>query len=649
VVQLDRISVRFNDRYILHDCSLHLGESDRVGVVGLNGSGKTTLLKVLCGEIMPEEGEMHCSKHTTFGYLPQDITPMAGRELWDEVSSVFEEILSIEKEMKRIESDLASDRERAVEEELLSVYGELQRHFENSGGYAVEGKINTVLCGLGFSAGDYAKTVESFSGGWQMRIIMAKLLLANPDVLLLDEPTNNLDLDSIVWLESYLADYKGIVMIVSHDRYFLDHLVRRIVEIDSASLAEYRGNFTEYEVQRQKAEEIAEKKFRTQQEEIKRIEDFIERNRANKKKAQLVHSRILHLRKLKRLQAPKRKKTVTFQFPRPQRSGKKVISLKNVSKSYGSNGVLREVNLEVVRGEKIAIVGPNGTGKSTMMKIIAGERKPTKGECLWGHNVEIGYFAQDHMQKLSPEKTVLEEMESVAPLDMIPSLRSILGTFLFTGDEVFKRVKVLSGGEKSRLSIAKLLLSSPNLLLMDEPTNHLDITSQKVLEDALSSYRGTLILVSHDRYLLDRLVSKVIEISNHDIRIYHGNYSDYLWRKRQQTAEGAPPVHSVEGGEMPVTQNPVVQRRETYRRSREERREEERRKRKEDRRRASLEQEIERREDELKTLTGLMGRGDFYSDSVRVRRTVRRHRELQDELKVLYGEWEKIIEESEKE
>jgi ATP-binding cassette subfamily F protein 3 len=535
VIHVEGLNKRYGDRVLLEDVSWHVKKRDRIGLSGPNGAGKTTLLRMLAGLEEPDSGQIRMASDTTIGYLPQDGIVHKGRTVYDEVVLAFQELLALKDEQHRIEDALAHATEDGEgHEKVLERYAEVMERFKHLGGYEIDARVADVLKGLGFTLADQQRKTEEFSGGWQMRIALAKLLLARPNLLLMDEPTNHLDLPARNWLEEYLADYPGSVVLVSHDRYFLDATVKRITEVGLRTLTDYHGNYSKYVVEHTAAMERLRESHRRQSEEIEKAEAFINRFRYQATKARQVQSRIKMLDKVERIEIPAERKKIRFKFPDAPRPGRVVLEAKGVRKAYGANVVLGHLDLMVERGDRIALVGPNGAGKSTLMRILAGVDRPDEGVRLEGHRVVTDYFAQDQAAVLNGSRTVYEEMSSSSPSTMVPMIRTILGGFLFSGDDVNKKVAVLSGGERNRLALAKMLLNPSNLLLLDEPTNHLDLDSKEVLLDALSDYGGTLIFVSHDRYFVDKLASKVIEVGGGEAMLYPGGYEDFLYWKKQR-------------------------------------------------------------------------------------------------------------------
>jgi ATP-binding cassette, subfamily F, member 3 len=535
VIQLSSISKSFGDRVLLDSVTWQIDDRERVGLTGPNGAGKTTLLKMLAGLDEPDGGTIVKPAGLTIGYLPQDGLEYSGRTLREEASLAFKPLLDMKAEIAALENRLGDEQASHEEHEtMLSRYSELQDEFRRSDGYTIELKVTTVLRGLGFSDDDLEKRTETFSGGWQMRIALARLLLGRPGLLLLDEPTNHLDLDARNWLEEYLSDYPHAVILVSHDRFFLDAVVTRITEIGMRTLTDYVGNYSAYIKERDARMDRLRQQKRDQDEEIERMQAFINRFRYQATKASQVQSRIKMLDKVVRIEIPPERKRVRFHFPQCQKSGRMVMELKHVRKAYGATRVFGDVNLHIERGDRIALIGPNGVGKSTLMRMLSGVEAPDTGERAEGHQMVMQYFAQDEAAKLDPTQTVYTTLAGDSPIQMVPHIRTILGGFLFSGDDIEKPVRVLSGGERTRLAVARMLLRPANTLLLDEPTNHLDLDSKDVLLDALEDFGGTLIFVSHDRYFVDKLATKIIEIGHGDASVYPGDYESFLWSKKQR-------------------------------------------------------------------------------------------------------------------
>jgi len=541
MIHVEGLSKRYGDRILFDDTGWHVRKQDRIGLAGPNGSGKTTILRMLAGIEEPDSGTIRMASDTTIGYLPQDGIVHSGRTVREEVVTAFEEILALKAEQHRIEDALeqTSHDDSAGHDKLLERYSEITERFKHLGGWEIDASIADVLKGLGFSPTDEGRRTEEFSGGWQMRIALAKILLARPNLLLMDEPTNHLDLPARNWLEEYLSDYPGSVVLVSHDRYFLDATVKRITQVGLKTLTDYYGNYTHYVVEHAARMDALRESWRRQTEEIEKTQAFINRFRYQATKAKQVQSRIKMLDKVERIEIPPERKKIRFRFPDAPRPGRVVLETKALRRAFGPNVVLKGVDLMVERGDRIALVGPNGAGKSTLMRLLAGVDRPDAGTRVEGHNVVLSYFAQDQAAVLNPLRTVHEEMSAASSTTMVPMIRSILGGFLFEGDDVLKKVGVLSGGERNRLAIAKMLLQPSNVLLLDEPTNHLDLDSKEVLLDALADYGGTLIFVSHDRYFVDRLATRVIEVGGGETLDYPGGYEDFLYWKKQIEAGAA--------------------------------------------------------------------------------------------------------------
>ncbi|MDN3512391.1 MAG: ABC-F family ATP-binding cassette domain-containing protein [Candidatus Jettenia sp.] len=533
MIRLNTVNLVFGSKIILDTVSLHIQRNDRIGLIGPNGTGKSTLFKIICRCIEPSAGTIIFAKDTSIGYLPQEGFVFKKKTIFEEASSAFEDILSLKNQINKIHTQLEDsslqDEDRQV---LLDHYVHLQHQLEVVNGAKVNAETGKVLKGMGFKEADFERSINTFSGGWQMRVALSKLLLQEPNLLLLDEPTNHLDIDSILWLEEYLKEFKGGLIIISHDRAFLDRNVSKIWELEKGDISEYYGNYSFYEAEKEKRKELQIARYTNQQKRIKEVERFIERFRAKNTKASQVQSRIHMLEKMEREELPEDTvEQVKFRFRTSKQSGVTVLDVKDVSHIYDGCLIFQDICLSIERGEKVALVGQNGSGKSTLSRIIAGIEQPYSGTIKMGHNVLSEYFAQEHAEKLNNNNTLLQEIESVAPFSMIPHVRHILGAFLFSGDDVFKAVNVLSGGEKSRLSLAKILLKSANFLILDEPTNHIDITTKKILKNALLDYTGSVLIVSHDRDFLDGLVSKVYELRNGKIHIHLGSFKDFLEKK----------------------------------------------------------------------------------------------------------------------
>jgi ATP-binding cassette, subfamily F, member 3 len=539
MISLVNASKRYGPRVLFENVSWMITGQDRVGLVGANGTGKTTVLKILGGLETVDSGECTSQKGISAGYLPQDGLLLSGRTVFAECLSVFDDLKDMEREMGQLVRSLSDlDPASAEYSAAATRYTSLDAQFRNRDGYALEAKVGSVLTGLGFPKEEWTKRTEYFSGGWQMRIALAKLLLEQPSLLLLDEPTNHLDLEARNWLEAYLTSYPNAFVLISHDRYFLDVTTKKIAELWNKGLHFYSGNFESYLQQKQERRLILESAYRNQQERIQQLEAFINRFRAQATKAKQVQSRIKELEKIERIEIPPEEKVIHFSFPQPKPSGRIVAEFAGVSKAYGEKVILSEVTFQIERGERVVLVGVNGAGKSTLIKLLAGIEPLTSGEYRIGYNVQPDYFAQDQYKELDPESQLLDDLSSVANGKTVTELRTLLGCFLFSEDDVFKPIGVLSGGERNRYALARMLLNPANFLLLDEPTNHLDMRAKDVLLESLEHFTGTVVLVSHDRYFIDRLATKVIEVKDGAVRVYPGNYEDYLFRKQQESAAG---------------------------------------------------------------------------------------------------------------
>jgi ATP-binding cassette subfamily F protein 3 len=535
MIQLTEAGKRFGPKILFQDLNWLITPKERVGIVGGNGTGKSTLLKALAGIEGLDYGTLNVMKGIRAGYLPQDGIVLTGRSVFNECLSVFDEIRALEAEQKTLEHRMGEiDHDSPEYQQIVERYHHVQAEFTSRDGYNIESRVGSVLSGLGFSRDDWQRRVEEFSGGWQMRIALAKLLLEEPNLLLLDEPTNHLDLEARNWLESYLETYPNAFVLISHDRYFLDVTVSKIAEIWNKKVWFYTGGYSKYETQKTERRLQLEAAWRNQRDRIEALEAFINRFRAQATKAKQVQSRIKELEKIERIELPPDEKTIHFRFPQPKPSGRIVAEFKNVSKSYGAKHVFSGASFNIERGDRIALVGINGAGKSTLIKILSGEEPVSSGEYNLGHNAEPDYFAQDQYKVLDPEATILEDLGQVAPRSSNTELRSILGCFLFSEDDVFKRIGVLSGGERNRYALARMLMVPSNFLLLDEPTNHLDMRAKDVLLTALEEFEGTVVFVSHDRYFIDKLATRVFEVGDGAVHVFSGNYEEYVHRKANQ-------------------------------------------------------------------------------------------------------------------
>ena len=561
MTQLTDAAKRFASKTLFENVNWFVGPKDRVGLVGANGTGKSTLLRMLCGLESPDAGSVTRARGTTVGYLPQEGLTLSGRTVFAECMSVFASLQAMEKELEESARKMSElDPAGAEYQQVAQRFQELETEFRGRDGYALDARVGTVLGGLGFPKQDWGRRTEEFSGGWQMRVALAKLLLEKPDLLLLDEPTNHLDLEARNWLEEYLGTYSHAYVVVSHDRYFLDVTVRRVVEIWNRGIHFYTGNYSNYEAGKRERRAQLQGGYRNQQQRIQQLEAFISRFRYKSTKARQVQSRIKELDRMERITIPTEEKSIQFSFPQPKPSGRIVAEMEDVSKRYGDKLVFDNVRFLIERGDRVALVGVNGAGKSTLMKLLAGVEPLTTGEYRLGHNAEPNYFAQDQYRELDAEAALLDDLAGVAPGWTLTQLRTLLGCFLFSGDDVYKRIGVLSGGERNRYALARLLVSPSNFLLLDEPTNHLDLRAKDVLLQALENYSGTIVFVSHDRYFLDRVANRVFQMAGNRVEVFAGNYEDYLRQKEGARLETPETTDSVPGQAAPVPQAPPKRR-----------------------------------------------------------------------------------------
>src|SRR5712692_9831848 len=556
MIQLSSAGKRYGHKLLFEGVDWMITPRDRIGLVGANGTGKSTLMRVLAGLETLDYGSITTAKGISAGYLPQDGLSLSGRTVFAECMSVFSELRALEQEMEDLTGRMSElDHSSTEYAQVAERYHRIEHEFRTRDGYAIEAQVGTVLSGLGFPKEDWMRHTEEFSGGWQMRIALAKLLLQQPNLLLLDEPTNHLDLEARNWLEDYLGNYPYAFVLISHDRYFLDVTVNKIVEIWNKRINLYPGNYEKYLAQKTQRLEQLEAAWRNQRERIEQLEVFINRFRYQATKAKQVQSRIKELKKMERIELPEEEKSIHFSFPQPRPSGRIVAELVGVAKSYGEKEVFRDVSFMIERGDRIALVGVNGAGKSTLIKLLAGTEPPTKGEYCLGHNVQADYFAQDQYKELDPDARILDDLGELSPRSTQTELRSLLGCFLFSADDVFKRIGVLSGGERNRYALLRMMLHPANFLLLDDLTTHLDMRAKDVILEALSKYTGTVVFVSHDRYFIDKLATRVFEVGDGRVEVYPGNYEDYMWRKQGGAARLQEAVATAPAAVQPVNGN----------------------------------------------------------------------------------------------
>jgi ATP-binding cassette subfamily F protein 3 len=625
VIQIEGAAKSYGGRVLFRNLSWRLAAGERVGLVGPNGAGKTTLCRALVGVEDLDDGQVTRPRDATIGYLPQEAAGAPAGSVLAEALSGFAEVWAIEHEMNEVARALAT----AVDDALTGRYGDLQHRFEALGGYRLESDAKAILGGLGFAESDMLRPLTEFSGGWRMRAALARLLLLRPSLLLLDEPTNHLDLESLAWLEDFLTTYEGAVVVVSHDRYFLNRMVTSIAELGPAGLTTYPGDYDAFLVEREARRELLEARARNQAKQVAEIERFIERFRYQATKARQVQSRVKMLGRLERVEGPAEARQIRFRFPEPPRTGRRVIALRDVHKAYGKTIVYAGVNFEVERGEKVALVGPNGAGKSTLLRMVAGVLPFEAGERALGSHVTVHYYAQHQLDALDPRRTALEELEAVAPDLTQTRLRTILGAFLLSGDAVDKKVAVLSGGEKARVALARMLVHPAALLALDEPTNHLDLVSREVLEEALAVFPGTIVFISHDRYFINRVATRIVEVQAGALTPYLGGFDDYREAKAAALASAVngppapgPRVSAVAAA--PSRPGPPSEVRALRRR------------------RDDVEAQIHALEGRLRELTVAFGDPQLYANGERVRAMTRERRETETGVASLMREWEAL-------
>lgn len=651
LLQARNIGKNYGTTQILSNITLQISARQRIGLVGVNGAGKSTLLKILAGELPQDSGEIYKAKDTTIGYLPQNSGLESEATIWEEMMSVFDELKQMEKTLRELEKEMADPQvhhDLGRFTALSEKYARLSDTFRMKGGYEMEAKIRGILHGMGFAQVPFDTPIVHLSGGQKTRLALAKLLLVEPDILLLDEPTNHLDLATLSWLEDYLRNYPGAILLVSHDRYFLDTLVDTIYEIERTKAKKYTGNYTRFIEQKAAEYESELKQYEKQQEEIARAEEFIRRNIARASTANRAKSRRKMLEKMERIEKPQgESRRAQFRFNIAKTSGKDVLKVKDLRFSYEhGEPILDGIDLELTRGEAVALIGPNGAGKSTLLKLIAGELEQEAGSIEWGSNVSIAYYDQEQ-KDLNPDNTVLDEVWNEYPHLLEMTVRSVLGHFLFSGEDVEKKISTLSGGEKARVALAKLMLKQANVLILDEPTNHLDLYSKEALESALMEYEGTLLFISHDRYFLNKLAERILELDASGLKTYLGNYDDYIEKKKelaeieQELAQIRPSASSGQktGDSRDPAEKSESHARPHYEEMKRKRQEERNRQRKAER----LEQEITNLEEEIHNLELELAKPEVYLDHVKVMEIQEEIKRKQRELDKAYTEWESLL------
>jgi len=654
MLTVNKLCLQFGARALFRELTFSVGAKDRIAFVGANGAGKSTLMKIIAGIEQPDSGEIAKPKDFTVGYLPQEGIHISGTCLFDEVQGAFGDVIRMQQQLDRVSESLDTfDPGSEDYGDALDRMGALQLRLEHHDVAKMKPRIDTILSGLGFKRDDFMRDTGEFSGGWQMRIALAKLLLQEPDALLLDEPTNHLDIDTQRWIESFLLSYAGAIILISHDRAFLDSLVRRTLAFEKGRVEEYSGNYSFYERERTERRAQLVRAYKNQQREIEKTKQLIDRFRAKATKAAMVQSRVKQLEKMELIEIEEDEAEVNFHFPQPKPSGHSVVKFEKVTQRYGDLTVFEDFDFEIVKGDRIAVVGVNGAGKSTFSRIASGQEIPTSGLRTTGHHVSISHFSQNHADELAPGKTVLETVEEVASREAAPHVRTLLGSFLFRGDDVFKTVGVLSGGERSRVALARMLVQPANCLVLDEPTNHLDMQSQEVLQRALSGFTGTYFIVSHNRSFLDPVVTKVLEFApGSRPRIYLGNVSYYIAKKEEEAAANA--GVSSHAGAVPVPPRGAATA--TVGAARKEQRKEEAQRRQEKARvlkplqdqLAEIEEKIAALEEEKKALVKAMQSPEFFGCKEEAKLKAQRFKDVDVELSRCYTQWSELEEERER-
>ncbi len=645
MLTVTNISKSFGERVLFSGLTFNVGARERIAVIGPNGSGKTTLFEILAGNLAPDSGSVCASHDITIGYARQEVSPFSTNTLMDEVAHGPNKITGLAHRIRILQDALSEETDAAEQARLLREMGELQHRFEAAGGYNIDHEAEVILCGLGFTRQDFLHPLNEFSGGWLMRAALARLLVVNPDMVLLDEPTNHLDLETCLWFEEYLKSYQGAVLVTSHDRAFLNRVAGKVISIEKDDVIFFDGTYDEFAISREKDREQTQAAAKRQEQQLKKEMRFIEKFRYKATKAAQVQSRIKQLDKIERIVVPRSTKKIHFAFPEPPRGGDEVIDLRHIVKSYNGKVVYPDLNLTLRRGNKVALVGPNGSGKTTLLKILAGVLPFDRGTRKLGHNIDVAYYAQHQLELLDPANMVLEEVRRVAPEETEQRLRGMLGAFLFSGDDVFKPVSVLSGGEKSRLAIAKMLVRPANFLLMDEPTNNLDISSREILSDALEAYHGTLCFITHDRTLIREIADRIIEIRCGVPLVYEGNYDEYLAWREAHPDDASPAVTGNGAAKKEISLRDLQRQRKIaegelrnsyYRESSALKKKV-----------TSVENELAAREAEQKELEANFGKPEFYKGSSEIAAATRRYQELKKIIPQLAAEWESLSLEAE--
>jgi ATP-binding cassette subfamily F protein 3 len=646
MIDLINVSLQFNGKYLFKDVNYRISSGDKVSLVGANGTGKSSLLKIIAGELEPESGKVQRQKNISIGYLPQENVTHSNKTLLEEAASALSDIIQLQEKEKELQSELSkenlSEQER---DDLIHQLGEVHTRLMELDSYSATAKVEKILIGLGFEEEDFNRFTETFSGGWQMRIALAKILISQNDILLLDEPTNHLDIDSLNWLISFLKSYRGALIVVSHDKNFVNQVTDKTLEIYLGKFYTFKGDYDSYLRYKEERDAQTIHQYELQQKKIKETEKFIERFRYKATKARQVQSRIKQLEKLELVELPESKNEIDIRFPTPPQSGRIPIQLNNISKSYGEKSVLKNIDLTIERGDKIAFVGPNGAGKTTLAKIIAGVLQQDAGERIIGPNTFISYYAQDVADNLNPDIDVLDSVYGINEEKTVGELRSLLGLFLFTGDDVFKKVGVLSGGEKSRVALCKILLTKANLIILDEPTNHLDIDSKKILQKALVDFNGSLVIVSHDVDFLRPVVNKVLDIRKSGLKIYHGDIDYYLYKRKELISESDFNSEKSEAASQKNFINDNLSRKEQKRLEAELRQKKYHATKDLTKEIEKLEKQISLLEDEQKLIQAKLADPEFYSNTEEVKITNKRFKEVEKELEDLFLQWETKTEE----